>query len=223
MKKFIIFLIVVVVVLLIWWMMAGDENEVELNAQDGNITRPLNSISDGSIKFEYPSDFGLAVSPEQILTQSYIPPCGENFDYCFYYYGDDFNGTNFESAGIRVYRRNDLTSTSTCLTTPKTGYPNLAPSSTSTPRYAASVFSPIGDAGAGHFASGEEYRLYIDKACYEIETQIGETQYSNYEPGSIREFGESDRNLVYQYFNSILGSLTGTTTVGRIVLPDSEN
>ena len=73
-------------------------------------TTTAQSISDGTIAFWYSSDeFGLAVTPEQILDHSYIPPCSDDFDYCFYYIGSDYNGTNFESAGLRVEKRSDLT------------------------------------------------------------------------------------------------------------------
>jgi len=44
------------------------------------------TVSDGVIKISIPSsEFGLAVTPEQIMVTSYIPPCDENFDYRLYY------------------------------------------------------------------------------------------------------------------------------------------
>lgn len=222
MKKLII-LGGIIALIVIVWMATKDESKPLPIQEDTDNSVPLNSISDGLLKLEYPSIFGLAVKKDQILAESYIPPCDDLFDYCLYYYGSDFDGTNFESAGIRIYNRMGLTSTSTCLYAPKEGYPNLAPSSTSTSSYAASIFSPIGDAAAGHFASGEEYRLFVGKSCYEIETRIGETQYANYEEGTVRKFEEKDRDLVYKYFNTILGNLSSAYNNERIILPASEN
>ena len=161
------------------------------------------SVSDGTIKFSYDSkSFGLATSKEQVLVQAYIPPCDENFNYCLYYVGDTYKGTNFESAGFRIQKRTDLSSENSCLTTPPSGFdPSKAPDRKSSGEgYSSSVFQNIGDAGAGHYASGSLYRLYIKAAtspnvtssCYEFETRIGQTQFANYPAGAIKEFTSND-------------------------------
>src|SRR6266404_877354 len=78
-------------------------------------------VPGGAVSFGYTGDFGLAVSPEQILVRSYIPPCDQGFDYCLYYTGSAYKNTSFESAGIRVKRRADL-SENNCLTAQPDGY-----------------------------------------------------------------------------------------------------
>lgn len=59
----------------------------------------------GVLEFVRPDDFGLALHPHQVLVSSYILPCDESFDYCLYYLGRELEGTNFESAGLRIERR----------------------------------------------------------------------------------------------------------------------
>lgn len=227
MKTFIVVIIVLVALVMLGWLIIYDrapDEDVEggLMATDTILSQ---SLSDGTLTWSYPSSFGLALNPTQILVKSYIPPCSEGFNYCLYYTGNTFQGTNFESAGIRIQHRSDLDAERICLNTPPEGYTNLAPSTTSTDTYSAGIFSPVGDAGAGHYANGEIYRVYLREAnrCYEIETRIGETQFGNYEPGSIERFTEADRNIVYSQFNSILNTLKISSTTERIMLPASEN
>ena len=168
------------------------------------------SISDGTITISYPSsDFGLATNPTQILVHSYIPPCDQGFDYCLYYLGSAFQGTNFESAGIRIQKRTDLTDENSCLTTPPQGY-TTAPSSTTSSgaAYAASRFS-VGGAAAGHFSLGTLYRIFYRpaNACYEFETRVGETQFANYPSGTIRQFTSNDLGAIQSELGQLLGTL----------------
>lgn len=170
------------------------------------------SVSDGAVTIAFPSkDFGLATNAAQVLARAYIPPCDPNFDYCLYYIGGAYAGTNFESAGLRVKKRADLANQKPCLTTPPAGYTRLkTAASTSTALYAASVFSPLGDAGAGHYANGTLYRLYDTAAatCYELETRIGETQFANYPPGAIQKFTDANRAALSAELSRMLENIS---------------
>ncbi|HVN26032.1 MAG TPA: hypothetical protein VMT99_00045 [Candidatus Paceibacterota bacterium] len=170
------------------------------------------SISDGVITISYPSAmFGLATNPTQILVHPYIPPCSGSFDYCFYYVGDEYQGTNFESAGIRVETRADLANERLCLTTPPQGFTTAVPSATSSAdAYSTSVFGNVGDAAAGHFSSGSLYRLYYrpSKACYEFETRIGESDYANYPSGTIGQFSAANQAALQAALLQILDGMT---------------
>src|SRR5437764_619548 len=113
----IIFLIIVAVASVFWiWFnnksyVVNPIEEVGLNGAPQPSLNLDQSISDGTILLNYPStDFGLAVNPEQILATSYIPPCNPEFNYCLYYNGAEYKGTNFESAGLRIQKRTDMTS-----------------------------------------------------------------------------------------------------------------
>ncbi len=180
----------------------------------------LQTVSTGKgITFSYPDDFGLATMPEQVLAKSYIPPCNEGFNYCLYYDGADYQGTNFESAGIGITARTDL-STSTCLSAPPLGYTRpLVTTTTVNAAYAASVMGPAGDAGAGHYAAGSVYRLLFGNTCYEFETRIGETQFANYPPGAILQFTDAARTTLQQRLRNILDGVALTGNGTQVVFP----
>ncbi len=171
------------------------------------------SISDGVITVLYPSAyFGLATNKTQILTKAYIPPCSETFKYCLYYTGNEYTGTNFESAGVRVAPRADLKTERLCLSTPPDGYDAevLPNATTSSNTYSTSTFSPIGDAGAGHYSTGSLYRLFYrnTSACYDIETRIGATQFQNYPTGTIQEFTATKQAEIQSKIDLILRNIT---------------
>lgn len=185
----------------------------------GTVTIVEQTIATPEITFSYPETFGLAVTQEQVLASSYIPPCEPGFDYCLYYHGKAYEGTNFDSAGLRVKRRGDLTSVDTCLTTSPEGYENLEPTMQEMDTYSVSMFAPLGDAGAGHYARGALYRLSVGSACFEFQTRVGESQYANYEPGTIEEFTESDRAEVTRSLQGILQSVILTESKEKVIFP----
>ena len=180
-----------------------------LNTPTGTAASGTESISDGTITIAYPgADFGLATSQTQVTVRSYIPPCDPDFNYCLYYIGTAYQGTNFDSAGIRVEKRADLTTQVACLTIPPTGFANFTPTSTTIGDYSVSEFTPLGDAGAGHFAKGALYRLEYNGSCYEFETRIGQSQFANYPSGTIQQFTAADEANVQTEIVGILNSIT---------------
>jgi hypothetical protein len=223
--KIIILVGVIVGVVVIGWWALLHATPPGLRSPVSSSSTPViseNSVSTPEISFHYPSDFGLAVKPEQILTKSYIPPCElENFDYCLYYTGPDYRESNFESAGVRIKRRLDLMAERLCLTTPPAGYASLAPANTtSSDQYATSVFRPLADAATGHSARGELYRLYLrnSNSCFEFETRIGQSQFVNYPPGTITEFTARDQAALANRLRQLLGSVV-LAGGGRISFP----
>ena len=166
------------------------------------------TISDGTISFTVPPDFGLATDQQQIVAHSYIPPCDPDFNYCLYYDGVAYRGMNFDSAGIRIYKRTDLVTQSSCLTTAPDGYANFTPTSTTAGDYAVSEFTPLGNAGAGHYAVGTLYRLEYNGACYEFETRIGTSQFANYPSGTIQPFTATDQAALQMEMQNFLNGIT---------------
>lgn len=168
------------------------------------------AISDGTIAFGYPSkEFGLATNTDQILVKSYIPPCSEKFDYCLYYHGSEFAGTNFESSGVRIEKRADLKTQTACLNAMPNGFAGgFVPKISTSTDYVTSSFSPLGDAGAGHYASGALYRLSYKGSCYEFETRIGQTQFANYPAGSIKEFTAALAASAQRELSDIMAGMT---------------
>ena len=168
----------------------------------------LTSATDGTISFSYASGFALATSPDQILVKSYIPSCEAGFSYCMYFHGSAYAGTNFESAGVGIAKRTDLKSKTACLSTQPSGYTDLKPVVLLQTGYATSMFAPLSDAGAGHYAHDRLYRLSVGSSCYEIRQRIGQTQLANYPAGTVREFTAADEESVQSALDSILGSIT---------------
>lgn len=159
------------------------------------------------VYFAYPTkDYSLATTSDQVLVLSYIRPCDDGFDYCLYNTSPDFSGTNFESAGLRIKARPDLTTKQACLATPPAGRPGLAANTSLHDGYATSAFSVDG-AAAGNYSSGTLYRLYAAGHCTEFETRIGESQFANFPAGSIQKFTDSDRARVEAELLSILASV----------------
>ncbi len=179
-----------------------------------------NTVSNGTISFSQPKDFGFAITSEQILVKSYIPPCDQGFDYCLYYNGRALEETNFESAGFSIRKRLDLTTESSCLETNPDGYTGLVSNTVKHSSYSISKFSSIGDAAAGHYVNGEEYRLYTNNMCIQFDLRIGETQFLNYPTGSIKEFTLADRATVVDKLRSILANVSLVNTKETLVVPN---
>jgi hypothetical protein len=179
-----------------------------LTAPTGTPAGAGQTVSDGTIAFPIPTDFGLAVTQQQIPVNSYIPPCDQDFNYCLYYIGSAYTGTNFESAGIRIEKRTDLTTTATCLNTAPTGYSNFTPTTTTETDYSVSEFTPLGDAAAGHFSTGTLYRLEFNGACYEFETRVGQSDFGNYPSGTIQQFTSADETSLQTEIHNLLDSFT---------------
>jgi hypothetical protein len=174
------------------------------------------TTSDGIITFATPSDFGLAVSGQQLPSGSYIPACDAGFNYCLYYKGTTYAGSNFESAGISIVRRPDLKTETSCLTTaPARLESTVKPVSSKTTdvAYASSVFANTGDGAAGHYSDGAVSRLFVRKtsSCYQFETRVGQTQFQNYPAGTVKEFTSSDLTLMKSKLTAILNRVTITT------------
>lgn len=74
--------------------------------------------------------------------------------------------------------------------------------------YGTSLFTPLGDAGAGHYAHDRLYRLSVGNVCYDIRQRIGQTQFANYEAGSIREFTVTDERRVQAALDAIVQNIT---------------
>ncbi len=184
-------------------------------------TPASDTTSDGTISFSRPADFGLAVTMEQIPVSSYIPPCIE-FTYCLYYSGAAYVGSNFESAGLSILNRSsgpDFSTQTACLTIQPDGYSGLSPKIAHHTDYAIGVFAPIGDAAAGHYANGEEYRLFTDGKCYQFDIRIGETQFANYPAGTIKEFTASQRTALLAQLRSMVSGIKLVKSSSTLVLP----
>jgi hypothetical protein len=190
----------------------------EMTLEDGTIPGETTSLSDGTIAFDQPEDFGLAVTNDQILVTSTIPPCTEEFSYCLYYDGASYGNTNFSSAGVSLRQRADLTTEASCLATQPAGYTGLESSTSTGTGYAMSLFAPLDDAAAGSYSTGEDYRLFASSTCYQFITRVGETQFANAATGTV-EFTEAERNSLLDTLRNIVGNIRLESNDQRISLP----
>lgn len=204
----------------IWYWYGSMQQPVVTGGNPNQTATSTQTTSfDGTLTFTTPSNFGLAVTPEQVMVQAYIPPCDSGFSYCLYYNSADYANTNFESAGVAIRGRDDLLTKSACLTTQPDGYTGLTATTTDQTNYSMSVFAPIGDAGAGHYATGAEYRLFTNNRCYQFDTRIGETQYANYPAGTKVEFTDANRTNMMNMLRGIISSMTLNQTGETLMLP----
>jgi hypothetical protein len=177
-------------------------------------TQPQSVTTPGGLTFSYADPYALAATPEEVQAQAVIPACDQGFQYCIYRTGTQYAGTNFESAGISINERADLSSQATCITTQPEGYTGLKPTTKSQNGFVTGVFA-VGGAAAGSSESGAVYRAWDGKTCHELRTRVAESQFANYPAGSKVEFTSADRQQVFVELQSILNEMTiNGTSVG---------
>ena len=220
MKKFTPFLVIIALIIAGAWLVYISINQPQTPEKE---LLPLDqSISDGTVTISYSTDYGLAATDGQLLSKSYIPPCDSGFDYCIYYVGSAYEGTNFESSGVTFNKRPNLSTKDACLNTLPQGYTSergLSHTKLNTPEYSTVLFSPLGDAATGHYSEGKLYRLSYGTQCYEFETRIGMSQFANYEPGAIEEFTAQDKTDVENELQRIIERITLGMGNNRVSFP----
>ncbi len=177
-------------------------------SQTSSFATQPKEVSDGTIRFVYPSAFALTTAPDTLADPSAIPACETGFDYCVRYAGGDYAGTNFNSAGVSIRKRVNIVDKTACLNAQPEGHTDLSPIVRNDDSYSTSLFAPLGDAGAGHFTHERLYRLFVGSSCYEILQRIGQSQFANYPAGSIQEFTASREQLLQTSLDGILNSIT---------------
>lgn len=188
-------------------------------AADGaNVPGSGTTTSDGVIMFSQPENFGLAVTNEQILVDSVVPPCTSEFKYCLYYNGTEYRNTNFSSAGVSIRERTDLASENACLTTQPAGYTSLEMSTSTGDGYMMSLFAPLDDAATGSYSTGEDYRLFASSTCYEFVTRVGEIQFANAATGT-EEFTDTERQSLLDTLRSIVDGIVLEPNNTNLSLP----
>ena len=165
-------------------------------------------LAGGDVRLSYPAGFGLATTLEQLLVSSPIPPCDEGFDYCIYLDSGEFEGTNFSSAGVRVAQRDDLPNEAACILAQPQGHVDLVPVIAGASDFATTMYQDVGEGAAGHFSNGSLGRLYYGSTCYEFESRVAQAQFSNFPPGTVREF---DADALAATVGRLMGVLDGVT------------
>lgn len=172
------------------------------------------TLRGGDVSLSYPDDFGMAVNQDQLLVSSTIPVCSSGFDYCIYLNSGEYDGTNFEGAGLGIVIRGDLDYEAACALEQPEGFSELEPVVEGGVDHVTSVFDEVGEGAAGHFTNGAVYRLYFADTCYEFESRVAQAQFSNFEPGAVERFGD-------EALDDVLTSLTDI--VESVELPDGRD
>lgn len=146
------------------------------------------TLPGGEVTLEYPADYSLAATPQQLAALSMSPACSEPFDYCIYLPESASAGTNLSGAGLRVARRPDLTAEISCLLAQPAGWSDLQPGVLRLPAASTSRFGDLGEGAAGSYSQGEVRRLWTGQNCYEFESRLVLTRFENYPPGAVQEF-----------------------------------
>ncbi len=122
---------------------------------------------------KYPDNFGFNTDLRKIIPQSYIPICDEGVKTvagCIYYSGRDYEGTNFDSAGVEIAIIKGLKTPAECYligtAEPKKVLINGV----------EFAYAEQNEGAAGHFSSDRIYR------------RVAFTNLDNYEPGTIKKF-----------------------------------
>ena len=178
---------------------------------DPDATLTTMTLAGGDVSLSYPEEFGLAVNQDQLLVSSYIPVCDQGFDYCLYLNSSEFDGTNFDGAGLRIDVRDDLEYEAACMLEQPAGYSDLTPIVDGSGDHTTALFGNVGQGAAGHFTKGAIYRLQYEGNCYEFETRIAQTQFGNYPEGEVERFSEAAQD-------GLSARLTGI--LNRVSLPD---
>jgi hypothetical protein len=142
---------------------------------------------DYGFEIKYPQDFAFrsgALDDLETASRSYIPVCAGSTVGCFAYAGHEYDGTNFGAAAVSVNvlraKRNDQA----CAEIDTAEGPAKARTINGTLFH----FAAIGDAGMGHFRGGTAYRALHQGVCFELTATIAQTNFENYDPGTIQRF-----------------------------------
>lgn len=165
-------------------------------------------LAGGGVLVSYPAGFDLAVTQEQLLVSSQIPPCDQGFDYCVYLDPAEFAGTNFSSAGLRIDVRDDLGNEAACVLEQPSGYSDLVPIVAGAADFATTMFHGVDQGAAGHFSQGSLGRLYYDSTCYEFESRVAQAQFGNFPRGAVEEFDAADRSTTEERLIGVLDSVS---------------
>lgn len=160
--------------------MASDDNED--NAR---------MVTPNGLVFWKPNDFGLAVNEDQVLAESYIPPCTNGFDYCLYYNTNKYADTNFGSAGVAINTL-DADDAEACTSVENYNRPIQNKHIQKVGGTDFWVFES-GGAATGHAAHDKIYRSYQNNTCFQLTARISSSSYSNYKPGTIEKFTDEMR------------------------------
>src|SRR5690606_7630498 len=119
-KNTLITLIIILLVALgIWMLVSKDSSDLQNQRENNDQNKEEQAESDSTqtvtgpkliYAMTYPDIFSSLDDSERdnLNSLGYIPPCIEDYDACLYYTGNEFENTNFDSAGISAHNLPDI-------------------------------------------------------------------------------------------------------------------
>jgi hypothetical protein len=165
---------------------------------------------DYAFTLRYPKDFtlcagGLAFC--EVDSHSYIPVCDHEAVDCFVYSGRKYEGTNFGGAALSVNVLRDRRTEDDCNKIDLTVNP-IRKRTINGFRFS---YGMTGGVALGHLMRGLKYRTFYDGVCFELSANITETNFRNFDPGTIKEFRPA---AIERDLNAMLNSIR---FIGRVV------
>ena len=137
-------------------------------------------------RIDYPADMKFySGHPDYKETQlSYIPICDRATVACFEYSGHEYDGTNFEAAGVSVNVLRDLRTEEDCNKIDLASHPTKV----ETIHGVKFHYAIAGEAGLGNVKGGPTYRAFHENVCFEVSLAVAEAGIGDFDPGTVKAF-----------------------------------
>jgi hypothetical protein len=144
----------------------------------------------------YPPSFRFYASGRRDGPGGYIPICLDTTVACFGYTGTEYEGTNFEAAGIAVNVLRDARTEQECDKPDSVRRP--IPAKSETVHGIRFHYGDSGEGGLSHFAGGPAYRIFYQNVCFEIAARIADVSLGAFDPGTIKSLDPAKLNRLLE-------------------------
>lgn len=117
-------------------------------------------------------------------TISYIPICDYTTVACFEYNGKEYEGTNFEAAGLSINVLREIRTEHDCDKIDTGSYPIK----TQTINGIKFHYGMTGEGGTSQSKGGPAYRVFHQNVCFEIAVATAQISIGAFDPGAVRAF-----------------------------------
>jgi hypothetical protein len=151
--------------------------------------------------FKHPEELNVYQPTDSVTPPSYyIPVCdSETMLACLVYPEEKYKGTNFEGGGFSVNLIRSAGTEKKCAT-----YRGETLIDYRLINGIKFYSTEDGTGAAGHKSLDRVYRTMRGENCFEVVLRVNESQFANYEPGTIKEFTADDEKVVFNLFTNVL-------------------
>jgi hypothetical protein len=131
--------------------------------------------------------------PDYVETKiSYIPICDYTTVACFEYNGKEYEGSNFEAAGLSVNVLREIRTEGDCDKIDTGSYPVK----TETINGIRFHYGMTGEGGMSQSKGGPSYRAFHQNVCFEIAVATAQISLGAFDPGAIKPFDSAKLDLL---------------------------